>query len=99
HKLKFCVLQKKLHHYINSHFVIILQTIKKEENCRKMSGLINIWTTEFSKLLKRESISAKGSNPKSELIGEKYEIKKLPILQNYYCSDASISMIVHCVSP
>lgn len=67
-----------------------------------MSGLINIWTTEFSKLLNRESaksISAKGSNQKSELIGEKFEIMKLPILQNYYYSDASISMIVHCVSP
>lgn len=67
-----------------------------------MSGLINIWTTEFSKLLNRESaksISAKGSNQKSELIGEKFEIMKLPILQNYYYSDASISMIFHCVSP
>lgn len=75
---------------------------RRKKNCRKMSGLINIWTTEFSKLLNRESaksISAKGSNQKCELIGEKFEIMKLPILQNYYYSDASISMIVHCVSP
>ncbi|KAG5588263.1 hypothetical protein H5410_048697 [Solanum commersonii] len=62
-----------------------------------MSGLINTWATKFSKLLKRESISPKELNPKSELIGEKYENKKLPILQNYYYSEASISMIVHCI--
>lgn len=68
-----------------------------------MSGLINIWTTEFSKLLKggseNQATESKGSNPKVELIGEKQEIKKLSIMENNYYSEASISMILHCVSP
>ncbi|KAM3249385.1 hypothetical protein P3L10_011154 [Capsicum annuum] len=74
-----------------------------------MSGLINIWTTEFSKLLKCASQNQVGE-PKNEVIGQKHEIKeenwrfeslkKLLILQNYnYYSEASITMILDCVSP
>ncbi|KAM3356713.1 hypothetical protein P3S68_023427 [Capsicum galapagoense] len=74
-----------------------------------MSGSINNWTTEFSKMLNSASQNQVGE-PKNEVIGEKHEIKegnwrfeslkKLPLLQSYnYYSEASISMILDCVSP
>ncbi|KAK4341647.1 hypothetical protein RND71_040148 [Anisodus tanguticus] len=63
-----------------------------------MSGLINIWTTEFAKLQNNRASESQGNWSFQSVVGKFESLKKLTSLQNYY-SEASISMILDCVSP
>lgn len=88
--------------HTSNHNNLTIQTYKRRR--RRMSGLVDMWTNEVqnrNKTDKNEAIAdtRKGS---SELVREKYEkcvslLSKFNKLMNY--SEASVAMIVDCVSP